>query len=349
MSNTMSRREFLNVTAATGTVLAASEFIQGVAMAQVPFAIPEAEKIVITVITDNLADVTRPDYKIATRLKRTASPLDNAVHGEHGLAYQIETVVNGEAHCCLFDFGSDAQGVLRNMKLLNVDFRKVEAIAVSHDHWDHQAALIEILKARKGEWRAGLPLYVGEHFFEGTYNKAPNGNVVTLMALKRDEVEGLGLVRIVEVKAPTPIMAGAYLSGYVEQGTDYERIPPAFVARRGDEYVQETFSGEQAMFLNAKGKGLVVVSACAHRGIVNTVRQAQKVTGIEKVHMVIGGFHLTGAKPEVVQKTIADMKAINPEFIVPTHCTGFETVAAFAREMPNQFILNTAGTRYVVA
>jgi 7,8-dihydropterin-6-yl-methyl-4-(beta-D-ribofuranosyl)aminobenzene 5'-phosphate synthase len=73
------------------------------------------------------------------------------------------------------------------------------------------------------------------------------------------------------------------------------------------------------------------------------------MTGIDKVYLVMGGFHLTGAKPEVVQKTIADMKAINPEFIVPTHCTGFETVTAFAREMPNQFILNTAGTRYVIA
>ena len=101
--------------------------------------------------------------------------------------------------------------------------------------------------------------------------------------------------------------------------------------------------------MNAKGKGLVVLSGCAHRGIVNTVKHAQRMTGTDKVHAIIGGFHLTGAKPEIIQKTIADIKAIKPDYIVPTHCTGFEAISEFAREMPDQFILNTAGTRYIIS
>jgi 7,8-dihydropterin-6-yl-methyl-4-(beta-D-ribofuranosyl)aminobenzene 5'-phosphate synthase len=72
------------------------------------------------------------------------------------------------------------------------------------------------------------------------------------------------------------------------------------------------------------------------------------MTGMEKVHAVIGGFHLTGAKPDVIRQTIADIKTIRPDYIVPTHCTGFEAIVAFAREMPDQFILNTAGTRYIM-
>ncbi|HSR10334.1 MAG TPA: MBL fold metallo-hydrolase, partial [Thermodesulfobacteriota bacterium] len=116
----------------------------------------------------------------------------------------------------------------------------------------------------------------------------------------------------------------------------------------GSEWVQETFIGEQAVVLNAKGKGLVVLSSCAHRGIVNTIRQAQKLTGMEKVYMVIGGFHLTGSTPERIQRTIADIKAINPVYIVPTHCTGFRAISAFAQAMPDQFILNTAGTKYTI-
>jgi len=72
------------------------------------------------------------------------------------------------------------------------------------------------------------------------------------------------------------------------------------------------------------------------------------MTGTDKVYAIIGGFHLTGAKPEVIQKTIADIKAIKPDYIVPTHCTGFEAISEFAREMPDQFILNTAGTRYII-
>jgi len=233
-------------------------------------------------------------------------------------------------------------------KLLKIDLAKIEALGLSHDHWDHQAAFLEILKTKKDEFRKGIPFYVGEQFFVGTYSRRRDGRIVSLLALKREDIEELGFVKIVEIKESTPIIPGANLTGKVEQVTDYEKIPPQFVAKRGDEFVQETFPGEQAVILNAKGKGLVVLSGCAHRGIVNTVKHAQKMTGIEKVYAVMGGFHLTGAKPELIQKTIADIKAINPEYIVPTHCTGFEAISAFAKEMPNQFILNTAGTKYII-
>ena len=100
----------------------------------------------------------------------------------------------------------------------------------------------------------------------------------------------MGFVKIVEVKEPTPIIPGAYLPGRVEQVTDYEKVAPNFVAKKGNDFVPETFIGEQAVILNAKGKGLVVVSSCAHRGIVNTIKQAQKMTGIEKVYVVMGGI-----------------------------------------------------------
>ena len=348
MDNEMTRREFLNATAVTGTVLLAGDLFPGVARAQGVVKIPEADNITVTVITDNLVNVSQPDYKIAKRAKRVITPLDSAMHGEHGLAYQIETVVDGKSHCCLFDFGADPQGVIKNMKLLKVDPAKVEALGISHDHWDHQVAFVEIMKAKKNEFRKGIPLYVGEPFFVGTYQRLPNGNVISLLGLNKADVEGLGFVKIVEIKGPAPFIPGAYFTGKVEQVTDYEKIPPSFVAKKGDQYVPETFPGEQAVILNAKGKGLVVLSACAHRGIVNTVKHAQKMTGIEKVYLVMGGFHLTGAKPEVIKKTVADIKAINPQYIVPTHCTGFEAVEAFSREMPDQFILNTAGTKYVI-
>ena len=349
MEKGIDRRSFLKTTAATGVVLLGGELLRGTSMAQGVVKIPESETIVVTVITDNLADLTLPHYKIAKRHLGTTSVLEAVLHAEHGLAYQIETVVNGESHFCLFDFASDPQGVMKNMKLLRINFAKIEALGLSHDHFDHQATLIEILKAKKEEFRKGIPLYVGEQFFVGTFSRMPNGQIANLLALKREDIEGLGFVKIVEVKEPTPIIPGAYLPGRVEQVTDYEKITPNFVAKKGNEFVQETFIGEQAVILNAKGKGLVVLSGCAHRGIVNTVKHAQKMTGIEKVYAVMGGFHLTGAKPELIQKTIADIKAINPEYIVPTHCTGFQAMSAFAREMPDQFILNTAGTKYTIA
>jgi 7,8-dihydropterin-6-yl-methyl-4-(beta-D-ribofuranosyl)aminobenzene 5'-phosphate synthase len=349
MEKGVNRREFLKVTAASGVVLMGENFLRGPAMAQGTVTIPEVEKIVITMITDNFADATRLDYKIAKRQTFISDPLESALHGEHGLAYQIETVVNGEPHTCLFDFGSDPRGMIRNMGLLKIDCKKVEAIALSHDHWDHEAALVEILKAKKEDFSRGIPLYIGEEFFVGTYSKRPNGSITQINVLKREDIEGLGFVKIVEIKDPTPIIPGVYLPGRVEQVTDYEKVAPSFLAKKGGEFVQETFIGEQAIILNAKGKGLVVLSGCAHRGIVNAVKQAQKLTGIEKVYAVMGGFHLTNAKAEVIQQTVAGIKAMNPEYIVPTHCTGFEAISAFAREMPDKFILNTVGTRYTIA
>jgi 7,8-dihydropterin-6-yl-methyl-4-(beta-D-ribofuranosyl)aminobenzene 5'-phosphate synthase len=348
MLKEMNRRDFLKATAVTGTLILMGDISHQGALAQELVKIPEAEKIVITVITDNLADLTRPHYKIAKRHVGTTSVLEAALHAEHGLAYHIETVVNAQSHSFLFDFATDFQGVKRNIELLKIDLKKIEALALSHDHFDHQATLVELLKAKRTDIPQGIPFYVGEQFFVGTYSRRPDGNVVNLLALKREDIEGVGLVKIVEIKTPTPIVQGAYLTGKVERVTDYEKIPPVFVAKRGDQFVQEDFIGEQAIVLNAKGKGLVVLSGCAHRGIVNTVKHAQKMTGIEKVHAIVGGFHLTGAKPEIIQKTIADIKTIRPDYIVPTHCTGFEAIAAFAREMPDQFILNTAGTRYLI-
>ena len=348
MFRDMNRRDFLKATAATGVVLMSGELFRGSALAQGKLKIPEADKIIVTVLTDNYYDLIRRNDKIAYRHQPSRSILEAGVHAEHGLAYHIETTVDGRSHACLFDFGVDPVGIMKNMTLFKIDLKKVEALGVSHDHFDHQAALIEILKSKKAELKQDIPLYVGQEFFLGTFSRTPSGALVDLLSLKRAEIEDLGFVKIVETKEPTAIVPGAYLSGKIEQLTAYEKIPPFFVTKREGKVVQEEFNGEQAVILNAKGKGLVVLSGCAHRGIVNAVRQAQKITGIEKVHAVIGGFHLSGARPEVIQKTVADIKAIAPQYIVPTHCTGFEAISAFAKEMPEQFILNTVGTKYVI-
>jgi 7,8-dihydropterin-6-yl-methyl-4-(beta-D-ribofuranosyl)aminobenzene 5'-phosphate synthase len=352
MSQEISRRDFLKATAVTGTVFLAGDMLRSRTFGETSVKIPEAERIVVTVITDNYYDAMRPDYKIAKRYSNTVwgilPTLDLILHAEHGLAYHVETTVDGRSHTFLFDFASDAQGINRNMQLLKIDLKKIEAMALSHDHFDHQAALLDLLKGHSEEIPQGIPFYVGEQFFQGTFGRMPDGKIVSLAALRRQDVEESGLVKVVEVKSPTPIVQGAYLSGKIEKVTEYEKGSPFEVARKGDQFVHEEFPGEQAVVLNAKGKGLVVLSACAHRGIVNTVRHAQKITGIEKIHAVIGGFHLMGAEREVIRQTIADIKTLRPDYIVPMHCTGFEVVEAFAREMPDQFILNVAGTRYVM-
>lgn len=348
MDSEMNRREVFKMMTIGAGAWFARDVMGGRPEVRTPVAIPESDRIVVTVITDNLADALGRDDRIAKRHVSKTSALDGLLHAEHGLAYHVETTVNGRPHAFLFDFGADFHGISKNIERLGLDLTKVEALALSHDHLDHQAALMDLLAAWKTRIPVGTPFYVGEGFFQGTYMKRSDGSVESLLALDKDSLEALGLLRIVETTVPTPIVEGAFLTGRIERTTDFERIPPAFVVKKGDQFVQEEFPGEQAVVMNARGKGLVVLSGCAHRGIVNTVLHARKMTGIDRVHAVIGGFHLAGAKPEVVLRTISDIKAIGPDYVVPTHCTGFDAISMFAREMPGPFILNTAGTRYVI-
>jgi 7,8-dihydropterin-6-yl-methyl-4-(beta-D-ribofuranosyl)aminobenzene 5'-phosphate synthase len=350
MPRGLNRREFLETTAAAGAIWMAGGVLKNAGVADSgPLEIPEVEQLVITVITDNYYDCLRPNDKVA---KRHFIIPGTSIHSEHGLAYHIETVVKSRPHAFLFDFGLDFHGVGKNMDLLNIDMKKVEALGLSHGHFDHWGSLIAILKSYRADIRQGLPLYVGEEAFCRRFANLPAGafevnGMIDLGQLRRDEIDSLDVAKIVEIKEPTMIVPGAYLTGNIERVTEYEKGSPMLLIKREGEIQRDHFAGEQSLVFDLKGKGLVLVSSCAHAGIVNTIKHAQKMTGAEKVHAVIGGFHLSGARPEVIQRTIADIKAISPEYIAPMHCTGFEAVAAFQQEMPGQVIINTAGTRYV--
>lgn len=304
--------------------------------------IPEVDRVVITVIADNYYDTLSPSTEFA---KRHYIGPGTSLHAEHGLSYHIETLVNGKSHAFMFDYGVDLHGLSKNIEVLKIDLSALEAFGLSHGHWDHWGNMVGFLKSQKGKLQEGIPLYVGEDAFAHRFAQRPNG-IADLDQLRREEIEALGFVKIVEIRDPTPIVPGAYLTGNIERVTDYEKPKPTMLIQREDGLQPDSFAGEQGLIFNVKGKGIVVVTSCAHCGVVNTTMHARKVAGVEKVHAIVGGFHLNGAKPEVVQRTAADIKAIGPDHIIPMHCTGFETIALLAREMPDQFFLNTVGTQY---
>jgi len=343
MSREMNRREILKASAVTGALILAGDLLHVDPIVYGAVNIPEAEKITITIITDNYTETTRPSYKIANRYTG-----GYRLYAEHGLSCHIETIVDGRSHSLLFDFGPTFQGLSKNMDALKIEFDKLEALALSHGHEDHCGSLVELLKSRGEKIPKGIPLYVGEDAFaEKAVGKPPDAIRVNHRPPKKEDIDGLGLVKVVEITGSTPIASGAYLTGRIEKVTDYEKVDPGRLVKRGDNFVQDNFAGEQSLVLNLKGKGLIVLTGCAHVGVVNTVKHAQRMTEVGKVHAIMGGFHLTGAKEEIIQRTVADIKAAAPDYIMPMHCTGFEAMGAFAKEMPNQFILNTAGAKYV--
>jgi len=134
----------------------------------------------------------------------------------------------------------------------------------------------------------------------------------------------------------------------IERVTGFEKGFPWAEIKMDGTWMVDPFHDDQAVVLRVKDKGLVVISGCAHAGIINTINYARKVTGIRKVHAVMGGFHLTGPVFEtIMEPTLEEVKRIEPDYIIPMHCTGWKAINRFAEEMPEQFFLNSVGTTYL--
>lgn len=303
----------------------------------------ETDRLTVWVITDNYYDASRTDSGFA---KRYRSAPGRSIHSEHGLSFYIETRSEGKTGTCMFDFGMDPIGVSNNMDLLNIDIAKTDTFALSHGHFDHFMGALEILNRNRSKIKPATPFYAGKETFLNRYSLRPGSDfAVDLGQLNKSDLESFGIT-VHEITEPMEIIQGGYISGDIERSTSYETPIPNLLVKRGDRLVPDDFRGEQALFFNVKDKGLVILSGCAHAGIVNTVRHIQNITGLEKVHAIMGGFHLINARQKKISNTIEDIQSIDPDIIVPLHCTGFEAVTAFMESLPNAFFLNTAGTKY---
>jgi 7,8-dihydropterin-6-yl-methyl-4-(beta-D-ribofuranosyl)aminobenzene 5'-phosphate synthase len=303
----------------------------------------EVDRLTLTIVTDNYYDALRPDPPVGVRYRARPGA---SVHGEHGFSCHLETVTNGGSRILMFDYGLDSALVTHNMALLGIDPGAVDAFVLSHGHFDHFGGLLDLL----GRARPGAPLYVGEEAFARRYSRRPGvEDLVDLGRLEKERIEGQGVATIVETKEPVEGLPGCFLTGKIPRNTAYETGSPHLFVDREGLLERDHFPGEQGIVWNVKGKGLVVLSGCSHSGIVNTVSHAMRITGTNKVHAVIGGFHLVNAEPETIRRTVTEIKAIGPDYVIPTHCTGFEALRLFASEMAEEFILNTLGTRYVFA
>lgn len=155
---------------------------------------------------------------------------------------------------------------------------------------------------------------------------------------------------LVKTKSPYLLAGGLLAStGQIDRVTDFEKGMPNACRERDGKIEHDPILDDQAIVIQVKGKGLVVVSGCGHSGIINTILHAQKITKIDKVYAVLGGFHLTGPIFEpIIGRTINEFKKIGPKVVVPMHCTGWKAINEIAKEMRDQFILNTVGTKFLL-
>ncbi len=303
--------------------------------------IGEADSLSITVVIDNYVDsllAEKPNLK-RWGLPQTVLSLEQPV-AEHGLSLLIEVYAGQQSKRMLMDCGFTPVGVPHNLRLLKVDVNSLDAFFLSHGHRDHYAALTRVLEAREE------PLTVITHpdAFQTRFFMLPSGVTLGPWKLEEADVEGAG-GRILKVREPQVLAPGLATTGEVERVTDFER--PMAIARtlKNGSLVQDLILDDQALLVKLSGKGLVVISGCAHAGIINTCKHSLKIGDASKLYAVIGGFHLSGAKEEVVTRTVKELKALNPELIVPMHCTGFEAVKRLSEELPHAFTLSSVGTR----
>ena len=303
----------------------------------------EADKLEVTVLVDNYTDALL--LQGTDVVKRSLIPPPTLFLAEHGLSYLLKVYAGTEEHLVLFDAAVSTTCFFHNADLLQVDSSKVESVVLSHGHFDHFGALVEFLnRATKG-----IPLVLHpDAFLQRRLNIPGVARVVGFPTLDETAVKKTGTA-LHKVKEASTVASDLILVlGEVERVTDFEKGFPWVEAKIDDEWVVDPFRDDQGLAVRVKDRGLVVIGGCSHAGIINTVKHAQKVAQADKVHAVLGGFHLTGPIFEpIIGPTIEEMKKIGPDFVAPMHCTGWKAITQFAEQMPEQFILNSVGTTYI--
>jgi len=308
--------------------------------------INEVDKFEILTLQDNYIDLVSGDN---TEVVLRAMPLKdmeikNSILAEHGFSCVVTVTKGNDVRSMLFDFGFSAHGAAFNADALSVDLSTIEASALSHGHLDHIGGLAELMK-RVG--KKGIELVVHpEAFRNPRYLKAGEGLKVKFPSFTREKAEEAG-VKLVETERPYPFLGGNILFlGGIPRVTDFERGAPNLYYQKNGEERWDDVADDSSIVTNVKGKGLVVISGCAHSGIINTVKYAKHISGVDKVFAVMGGFHLTGpGMAPVIEPTVQGLKEIDPTYVVPTHCTGRNAIMQIEKEMPDRFILNMAGTK----
>jgi 7,8-dihydropterin-6-yl-methyl-4-(beta-D-ribofuranosyl)aminobenzene 5'-phosphate synthase len=234
------------------------------------------------------------------------------------------------------------------MEQLGLNIEDIEAIVLSHGHMDHTGSLNAILDKIPGR----IPLVVHPGAFQyPRYTRQPDGSKnIWPRTLAKDELEQKN-VDLIESKTPTLIANDMIMvTGEVERTTPFEKGMPNALMEKDGELIQDPIIDDQAIVMKLQGKGLVVISGCSHAGIVNTLMFGQKITGEQKIHAVLGGFHLSGPFFEKFHDpTIDALNKIDPDVLMPMHCTGWKAIQRFQKEFPESFILNSVGSKLMLS
>jgi 7,8-dihydropterin-6-yl-methyl-4-(beta-D-ribofuranosyl)aminobenzene 5'-phosphate synthase len=332
-------------------------------------SVPEVDRVAVRVLIDSYQIAVAPSGKAGNvEIRRFGwaigkDPPGRALISEFGLSLHVESRSGETTRHTLVDFGYTPQALTNNAEILGIDPGALDALVLSHGHYDHFGGLAGFLEVSKNRLKPGIPLFVGgeECFCARQWTAPPQPG--DFGVLDRPAIER-NTVKITVAQGPTLVADHAFTTGQVPQTTFEKLLSPSRMTigmkqglgcypesfpedERKAGNIPDQFRHEIATIYNLKGRGLVVLTSCSHRGVVNVVKQAQSVSGVQRVHAVLGGFHLAPYKEEYLQTVIANLKEIDPDYIVPMHCTGEPFWEMARREIPQKLLRGYTGTQFV--
>jgi 7,8-dihydropterin-6-yl-methyl-4-(beta-D-ribofuranosyl)aminobenzene 5'-phosphate synthase len=265
---------------------------------------------------------------------------------EHGFAALVTVRVGGRSTTVLLDTGRTPDAMVCNADRLGVDLGELHSVVLSHGHFDHVGGLAG-LAGRRGV--RALPMVVHPLLWTRRRLAVPGEDVLELPTLSPRALAGEGY-QVIERREPSLLLDGSVLiTGEIDRTTEFERgMPPAHQAWTGNDWQHDPLVlDDQALVVHVRGRGLVVLTGCGHAGVVNIVRQAMRLTGVRRLHALIGGLHLSGPAFEpIISPTVAALAELAPDLLVPGHCTGWRAQHALAASLPDAWLQSSSGTTY---
>jgi 7,8-dihydropterin-6-yl-methyl-4-(beta-D-ribofuranosyl)aminobenzene 5'-phosphate synthase len=271
--------------------------------------------------------------QITTLSENTASR-GTGVLAEWGLSILVET----DGHKIIFDTGGSFS-TASNVVEMGINLSRVDKIIFSHGHMDHTGGLLPLLKLI----RKPVEIIAHPDIWDNKYVKSPGEQERYIgIPFRREAAEGLG-AHFKLTAEPVWLSESIVTSGEIPMITDYETIDSVLYIKENDNFKPDPLRDDLALFIKSP-QGLIVILGCAHRGIINTLKHAQNITGVEPIYAVIGGTHLMSASPQRMDLTIAALRNMGIQKLGVSHCTGMAASAILAQAFRDKFFFNNAGT-----
>lgn len=294
--------------------------------------------ILVDNVTDNLSSV--PAY-VETELPRLWKRGLKLLSGRcmccaaHGLACAVTVWRGDTAHTLLFDTGPDDSVFGRNVERLGFDMGGIESIVLSHGHWDHSGAMLlalEMIQLSNGGRL--VPTYMHPGMYRSRAMKAADGSMRPFADVpSQAQLEQAGALVVNAVEPQLILDDLFFVSGEIPRVTAFETGMQGQHRRTLDGQGWEPdplVIDERFIAVSVKGKGVIVLTACSHAGVVNVMTHARECFAGETLYGVLGGFHLSGGNERLIPETVAELRAFELKMIAAAHCTGWRAVNALA-------------------